>query len=301
MLSGLDITRNLEVIEKDNFYEIKYQREILPTNNNSVQTLSKANDKSTFKIRKSDLTAAGLTIDSSELRAFIADGLKIMVGFDFDQTMSNKHTWYEGDDLTESNLKGGEFARKIYSSCYQQGNLYPFIATNNYGDKVEETLKAWKIDGFFYAIKSRNDFHSSGGDKEICFRQIYDLLKEDSALDNEGFLNLKAQGKTIDVVAGILIDDDKNVKKFERYGLRTIKVNPQPNVDTHLRDFDNCYITADKNLQKILAANQKMETTTIIPNASYAQNISLFAVAKVPEQTETVHNASEFKNVNLWK
>lgn len=235
-----NIETKLKIKEASDHYEIRYPVKFIPQNVSFRKSFGEQ-DEGFFKIRKEDLENKGWSIESKELQNYIKNGLKILIGFDFDQTLSNNHTWYAGKNTSFSNLKGGETTQKTLSQLDKQNNLHLFVATNNFKEPVIEHLTAWQILPYFKQTLGRNEFHGSSGDKEICFRKIYDEVKSNSALDNGQFLMLNAPDKTINVIAGVLLDDDVRYNSIKKFGIKFINVSTEENNISHLRKLkDYC-------------------------------------------------------------
>lgn len=216
-----------------------------------------------LKILKSDLETKGWEIDGPELLEYIKSGLKILVGFDFDLTLSNIHSFYP--PYNTGGLKGGDLTKEALEICANNPNLHLFIATNNEAEKVQGHLKNWKIDQYFNCVKGREAFHDLQGDKEICFQQVRDTLLTESAVHSNGMLNLDSPGKPIDVVAAVLIDDQcftsaAYISHLQEYCIRAIPVNPAHSNIEHLRTLNKDYL--NNNLDPALIQHEKLQKTT---------------------------------------
>ena len=309
-----------KINEATDYYEVFYQKTFkqseIKLDEFSYPGLVAAFDTASFKIRKTDLSKKEMTIDSLPLAEYVLSGLKILVGIDFDLTISNSHTLYYKNEetLKPENLKGGDHLRKVLMAIDRRKNLYPFIASLNHFVDIEKHLKSWGISQYFNEIVSRTDFYpSSAGDKDICFRQVSDRLLNNPAIDINRFLDLDAKGKVIDIIQALLIDDDLLIDYFpKKFGINVIHVNKEKNNIEHLQEFDREYLNGE------IFSNNKSNTTTAIQKA-YPQlqlfnyllteqyKLALKNVVRLvcdchPESknTFTCHDGSIFNYANGW-
>lgn len=190
--------------------------------------------------------------DKEKLLQYIKQGLKIIIGWDFDKTLTYHHTWYGNVPVSkELNRNSPEDTDKVMSALCEKKEIVQIIISNNYKQEILEHISLWfGNSNFIQKIWDRRDFHGTGSDKEICFRWQHDSILEKRIVDENNFLKLNSVDPVVDVVSCYLVDDDYDTcKDMRKFGIKFFWANLENNA--HLNQIDKEFnLGADIVLKK---------------------------------------------------
>lgn len=227
--------------------------------------------------------------DEEQLLEYIKRGLKKIVGWDFDQTLTYYPTWNTVEPIPVSlglNRNSPDDTDKIMQALQQRDEFIQIIISNNHQDKIEEHTKAWfGDDGFIQTIWERNDFHSSGGDKEICFRKEYDSILENRTVNDEHFIRLNSHISIIDVVACYLIDDrEEACQRMAWFAIRSVLAYLDNN--SHL-----CFMDGEFNLQTGIVPKMGLQPPKPKQNSKQEEKTaSSYGSSESEDEEKSEHN-----------
>lgn len=274
-------------LEGEQDYCVTYYRDII-LQSHSIKKSVDQDRYRTIKARAKDV-AEEFENDRELFKAYIAKGLRHIVGWDFDETLTRFHTWQKfpySEEQQKNNLRFPEQTTSIIKQIAQRKDIVQVIMSNNFEDRIEHHVDLWfktEEEGAdpFFSIKGRESFHyTTQGNKEYCFVLCHRELNENSLVDEEGFLSLKSnENSYIDTVSCHLIDDDlKAEKRFLPFGIHVIKVNKN----------DNAHLV---EIGKLLQLDSVPELTPLEPLST----ASLLGKRWADSDQSPLHNDSEKK------
>lgn len=297
---GIAITSSFTISElisdgqQDDHYVVSYVKKFDGNIDSFYEKFDEKREKKVipraFKIRKSDLEETGLSRYSQDLYDYIQSKLIILMGVDFDKTLTESDDF---DNAPHVALKGGELAKKIFHDCAQNSSLYLFIASLNSKDTIERRLEQWGLSTYFKEIRDGHnivhDLSNLKGNKAGCFTDICLKSFNETAIDNDGFLDFNSD-HSIDVVGSILIDDrikEVNKKQMEQSGIDVLVVNPHPKHVGHLEYLNSNYL--QNRFSDDVAVYQKQ----------YKTQRAVDDIIQLRDDTKNIYNSEKTKDVSI--
>lgn len=237
--------------DHDNLYVTYYKS--LRVTDDGLEKVEETNARLvTFRIRKSDIVKNQMPFEA--LLRYISNGLKYVIGWNFENIITalntskaeeKKEIEFARGKMTKNkieisrNIRFPEQTVAILRRIAGDEKFIQFITTRSLTANVEDYIsQMFLAEQLFCAIQGHDGYDQPISDlnqsaisaKVKHFKKTLNQFKENSAIDENGFLSLDKQNPFIDVIDGYIVEKDINNKmKLERAGLHVVLASSHNN------------------------------------------------------------------------